>query len=275
MRLVIKISFFGVTLYLLAVYSGYIKIEYSYLVKCIFGAFTYMYWFLTAYIVLTLICPYLNRFLDAVSEKELKNILIILFPVVYILPIVIGYFDLTGRLGCAIYIYLFVGYLERKKGDQNHFFKKYAVQGFLITSLAVILYEAGVSILGTYYYPPIQRYIEVLEGTQSPVLFVDSMFAFYIFKNMKLKSSRLINFLGAHSPGVFLIHGPGKLSRLILWDTILKGNVYYHCSSRKFLGHYIICTVGLFTLGIITHFLYTVLIENFIVNHFLSKRYGG
>lgn len=275
-KLIIKVAVFGVLLYLLAAFTGYIEIEYLYLIKCVFGAFTYMYWFFTAYIILALLHPYLNKFLNLISKKELRTLLFILFPVVYILPIVIGYFDLTGRLGCAIYIYLFIGYLERKIegcGKNSHIFEKHAVKGFILTSLIVIVYEISISLIGTYFYPQIQNYIEIFEGTQSPLLFVDSVFAFYIFKNIRLKSNSLINFLGAHSQGAFLIHGPGKLSRLILWDAILRGNVYYHSSSRKFIVHYIICVSGLFILGVIAHFLYTVLFEKIIDNYLQNGKW--
>ncbi len=118
-KLMIKTSFFAVVLLGIAFIVGYVRFDLIWLIKSIFAPFTYMYWFISAYIILYVFSPILNRIIDGLNIKEYQFILIVLFWVVYIMPLIIGYFDLTGRLGCAIFIYFFMGYLLKWGGGKK------------------------------------------------------------------------------------------------------------------------------------------------------------
>ena len=132
-KLMIKTSFFGVILLCIAFACGLVEFDLWWLIKSVFSPMTYMYWFVTAYIILCLISPVLNNIIDSLDRDYFFKLLIGLYFVAFIMTLIVGYFDLMGRMGCVIFMYLLVGYLEREDTKKN-IFEKYAYPGFFLIS---------------------------------------------------------------------------------------------------------------------------------------------
>lgn len=66
------------------------------------------------------------------------------------------------------------------------------------------------------------------------------------FKNLKIKSSKLINGLGATTYGVLLIHANSASMRKWLWVDVLKNTEYF--GSQKLVVHAFVSVALIFTL---------------------------
>lgn len=71
----------------------------------------------------------------------------------------------------------------------------------------------------------------------------------YVFKNLNIKQSKLINTIAASTFGVLLIHANSDTMRQFLWKDVLKNTSMYGTpylflyAIGSVLGVYIICTI--------------------------------
>ena len=68
---------------------------------------------------------------------------------------------------------------------------------------------------------------------------------FVIFKNLKMRTSKLINYLGSITFGVYLIHD-NPFFRDIMWNNIFKAERFYYVNFFVLFGHMVMVVVTLF-----------------------------
>lgn len=259
-RLVIKVSFFGTTIYIIGILIGATNFSYIQMIKSIFGVFAYQYWFITVYIIILIIAPMLNKILAELSTRECHILLSIMIYVTYCVSWIIGS-EIAGRLSCGITIYILIYTLENK--INYNFFEKYrilAIPGIIVG----ILGEIVLSYLGGNN-PIFYKMIEKLQTTNSPYMLIISLFVFYIFKNMKLNYNRVVNFLGKYAVGAYLLHGGASFIKNYLWDGLFEVGKYYKLAPLEYISHYIICIILLFVVGVICDFIYSNFLEKVLI----------
>ena len=134
---------YSVGLYALLSFFGTVDFSVGELLECILSPINNQYWFITSYLGLYVLSPYLNKALDSLSEQELKRLCLLFFVGFSLIPSVVvfepaqDFFDpRSGKsLVWFVVLYCFV-----------FFFKKYwmAYAGFpdvreLLITLADIL----------------------------------------------------------------------------------------------------------------------------------------
>ena len=172
-------------------------------------AFTRWDWFIKAYIVLMIIAPILNSFLENSTEKTQRYV-------------IYGFFAFSstyGWLGGAnrffvngygpllfIGLYLLAWYVHHTSKENITRNKKY----FELDKKYDLLIFAGCIILNTVWgiislHLGINRYHTIYAYT-NPITIIASLYLLLFFSKIRIKKNRVINYLAKSSFAVYLIH---------------------------------------------------------------------
>ena len=112
---------------------------------------TKQYWFMTAYVALVFLSPWLNLFVKKLSKKEYRVLLIVLLLWFYLIPsfcFLVNAGQLVPDAGYGIVnfvsLYLFGGYIN-KYGLARSYPKQYFLYGFVAVSLTLFLLQLFIS----------------------------------------------------------------------------------------------------------------------------------
>ena len=198
------------------------------------------YWFITDYIILMIISPYLNKFIYNLNKTELRNFIICMVFLWSIYKTIttaeLGYNDLGWFivLYCiAAYIKLYVEFIIKKS-------KKNKI--ILLTSILIfIILTIGCNILtkntGNIFY---LKYIRIISSLNSILTTILSTTMFLYFLKKEEKYNSIINKISKYTLGIYLIHD-NILFRPYLWNNILKNEQFY--ASNFLIIHAIISIV--------------------------------
>lgn len=168
-------------------------------------ALTKLNWFIKAYILLYILAPVLNAFVEKASQKEFRNVLIAFFAFEFVYGwifsgstqhIVGGYstISFTGLYLLARYVRLYQPRISMKS------------KRFYIVSLCI----APICVTIAYITPPLLGVTTTSLGSLwisyiSPYCIAFSMFMIMLFSKFEIQS-KVINWIAASSFAVFLIH---------------------------------------------------------------------
>lgn len=209
--------FYSSIIYLLLSAIGTIPFKITTEIKTLLPVITKQYWFITCYIPLMLISPYINRIIVGNSRKDnFKNLLIlssitltfISFNTFYI-PI--GFINTYGHnIFWFIYLYIVGGYIRLYEPLSN---QTKLLSYIFVVLLLLVSINGIVSHLTTGINPFFSIH-------NNGVIFIFSLLSFLIIKNIKLNISNAINKIlikiAPYTFGVYLIHDNNYI-REILW----------------------------------------------------------
>lgn len=218
------------------------------------------YWFITTYIVFYFISPFLKLVIEQLSKEGLKKLCIIL---TFCIPCYnILWQNVGGTLADFIYIYFLMAYLLSKQGC---FFEKHAMVGFIVTSWMIIVICLTTCAIGTV--TGIEMFLDQSSRITGRNIFIiiDAVFMFYLFKNLKLKNSNIVNKFGRSTLGVYLIHDnvflrDGDIP--ILWDRILKVGYWY--VTPYFVVHMVLSIIFIFLFSSLIEMIRIKLVDDMI-----------
>lgn len=189
-KLIFQTIFYSLCIAMLLKAGTDLEIGRKELVQSMLSPFNSFYWFVTAYCLMYSIFPFLNNIIHSINPKYFSRFLIILTLLVPIYRTVITDAPVDDFL-FVIYLYLVMGYLKLHPGN---WFEVHAKPGFVLTSCSIILYNILLSFLGTYLHSDtLKQHAFQFATRYSPAMILDAVFLFYIFKNIRLPYSKLIN----------------------------------------------------------------------------------
>lgn len=213
------------------------------------------YWFITSYLCLSLLIPFLNRIIEDLDEMTYRKLLIV-FTVLSPVYSSIGDTRQTlCDLSIGIYYYLLWGYLSRHPGNR---IEKNCKKIFF----SVLLLSTAAACASSYIFSSMGKQavgLPTIYGRASFIQVVLAVSLFYVFKNMEVGSSRVINFLAKPMLGVYLIHENEKLFPFI-WNWILFIRTYF-TTSPMFMPRMIGCVLLVFIVSMILEYIRMYLIE--------------
>lgn len=187
------------------------------------------YWFIKAYVGLYLIAPFLNRFIEAATEKELKKFLIFF----YIFQTIYGWLNLYGAhwfeggfsMISFMGLYILARYLRlhvKEDRAKSFYLLNYVLIGFCLGLIAFLLATYDIKIYG-----------RLLTYT-CPLVILESVFLLLFFSKLNLQSI-VINSLSASCLSMYLLHAnelilrPYYFGQIKIWgetQTTLKAFFY-------------------------------------------------
>lgn len=198
-----QVLFYSIFLYVFFVIFMGKEIVVRDLIKFLMPNINGVYWFFSSYFILYLLIPYINRLLIGLDKKDYIRLLFIGFIFLIVLPTIFISKELVNVGVYLIYYYMIGGYIRLFGKEITG--KKYYFLGFILGYLAIpvlSIYIRFLSLKNFYLKDYILTFIEL----DSILVFVSSICLFMFFKNMKINYSRIINWLGSVSFGVYLFH---------------------------------------------------------------------
>lgn len=193
----------------------------------IMPTFTGEYWFVSAYIAMYILSPFLNDIIKNMSQKRHRNFIFTLVGLFSIWPIVFFFgdslglegFSLNGGYGVVWFVVLyFIAAYLRLYYKPDYKIKKHMWRYSWIAAIS------ATAILVTSYIntPPSLYLRSLLDGYNSITVLLSSVMLFVLFLNIKIHNNianRLIAFLSPLTLAVYLIHDEPHV-RAILWRSL-------------------------------------------------------
>lgn len=193
------------------------------------------YWFITVYIALYLLSPFINKLCDTLSEREFRRLITILVIIFSVWKSVIPIAEtIDTRKGYSltwfIVLYLIGAYARHYSVN---LFKKNSFNFLSYLGLALLSASIkNIAILASNKVPFLAEGQNLFYHYDSILVLLSSVFLFVFFSRVEIQSASLIKFLTFLAPSVFsvyIIH-ENFLWRDFLWNSVIKANGYINSS---------------------------------------------
>ena len=205
--------------------------------------------FVSIYMVLFLLIPYINKLIRNLSAKEYKQLLLILFAVFSFKSTFMG----TNWEGVSWYVtvYLIGAYLRLHPIKWDNF--KCGLTFSCILIFAALLNIIIVDITMAKFGRGIHYYHFIMQANSCGSILI-AISLFIMFKNIKIKQSKIINRVASTTLGVLLIHANSGTMRQFLWKDLLKNTSYYNAPFIEELLHWGMSVVLIYAVCVIIDF---------------------
>lgn len=262
LELEFKIIIYSTFIYLFLVGIHKIKFDAVPFIKLFFPLTTNTYWFMSAYLGLYILIPFINRLVNLMTKKEYLNLLMILTVFMVILksffPTNFVYENASGySLIWFIYLYLLAGYLRL-------YFQKKIPKSFLfliIPCIIAIQLVAKISLLKIKNINVWNQIVNNQLAYNSVLVLILSVIIFVMFRNIKIEGkikNKIIQKISSLTIGVYLFH-EHPYFRDILWNEILQPSKYI--GTYKFYLAFWADILLIFIVGCLIEFIYQFLIK--------------
>ncbi len=235
-----------------------------YMINSIFPSMIGRYWFITCYILLFFMIPYINYFINSISKNVFKKLLIILFILLCIIPELLCYDYFRLEFGYSpfwlIYLYLIGAYI-RLYGIEISSKKKIVIVllSILINCLIVFYTKNYLSSSNLFYH--------LGEYYVSPFMVIPSVLLFDLFSHVNINNV-LISRIGKYSLAVYIIH-----CHRLIYDWIIKDRMIF-IKTYNIIIELLILILTSFAIYLVCMFIEIVknrLFELFKINKLINK----
>lgn len=231
------------------------------------------YWFATAYLIIYILSPYINKFIKSMSKKELERLLIVLITLYCIIPTLFGLRENStetllyySRLIWLIIVYFIGAYIKIYDLKDLSTKKKSLIMSLVVFAIMVcsimFIYnnKETFNMIGTteyaYLWMPNNFFMLVL-----------SVSLFQFFAKLKIKPNKIINTLASTTLGVYMLHD--GFFALFLWHWVF--NTKEKLTSEYFIYYIIATSVLIFIVGAIIDLIRKI-IEKYTIDKILELK---
>lgn len=220
------------------------------------------YWFMSTYLLLYALSPFINIFLNNAAQKILESCLFLLLTVYVLLPTLTGY-TIAGNSTITIFItlYLLGGYVRLY--PDRLIFSSSCLKYLLVCMICYLFIFASVVF---FDHVPVRPYTYFMSLNSLPLVLC-SFCLFLTAKNTPVFCSRWINQIASSVLGVYLIHD-NPILRPLLWQHLLHN--YSYGNSSFLILYAMLAVCGVFVVCTVVDQLRILLLEKPIF-HFLQK----
>lgn len=263
-KLLFQIIFYSIVIYGVLVLLDLKTLKIKTLIENMFPITFKMYWFATAYIIIYIFHPFINKLLNNLTRKEHINFIGLLFLIFSVFHF-IAKKDYYGNALTQFLMFYSIGAYLSKYPDNILNKNKNNIKAFILSSLCIFV---SVIFLSKYnkIFDVFPTYL--LERT-SPFAIILCTSLFSIFINKKEKNNKFINTIGSLIFGVYLISDNNYL-RPIIWEDLLK-NIKY-INSPYLIIHIIVSSTIVIIVCLLIEFIRSYLIEKPLFKY-LDKKF--
>ena len=264
-KLIGMIWFYRVAFLALFLYLGILPISNILIGEELFPLDLNNYWFMSTYLIIYMVSPYLNKIIKNMEEKEYFNFITILFIILSVLP-AISNLKAVNNDGFNIIqfslVYFIGGYFKKFPLKNNYHFKKLSEKKlrylliflfFFVFFIRLSIYYFGdkllsfkaeeIKYIGTIITNSYFRY-------SSPLVIIQSCIYCLIFETFDFKS-KIINLSAKLTLGIYLVH-ENIFVREKLYDFLrISSNHSLLGSIAWFIIYTLIIYLGSFTIELI------------------------
>lgn len=211
LTLACQVWFYSIVIYLIANWTGLCSYSGIRFLQAATPIINSHYWFITCYIALYFLAPFLNLVVDTLSKKGLRLLLIVLFVCFSIVPSFVfwgNWLGWGGSSGIVWFIVLyFTGAYIRKYIDVDYL-KKYKQRLFIYTVILSLLPLLS-KILIAYLTDKMFGHIvgsSLLYVKNSILIFPLSVSFFLLFMTLDITNKNVIKVISFITTGVFAVY---------------------------------------------------------------------
>ncbi len=224
------------------------------------------YWFITGYVIVYVLSPYLNMMVHKMKRKDLETLLMTFF--ILFIGINTFFFSSLGNqhehFTYLIYIYLIGAYIKKyyeksiSSGVNKHYF-----YGFICCYIFILF-----SMFGFEIFHASNEWVKTYIALNRIPAFLAGVYLFLYFKTLKTKQYPLLNKIAGMTLGVYLFHD-NPFVRYYLWKNLV--NTYALFYSRLFIIYSILIILAIFITGIIIEWTRVWLMNRKIIQKIYNK----
>ena len=214
------------------------------------------WWFASAYFVLYLLSPYINKLLTSFTKKEDQRFLLLLLVLWCIIPTFTNRVWESNELLWFVFLYALAGYLRLYVDISAVKSGRWLLPAFvvmLLTFLSAVVFD----VLGTKISLFASHATFFYDMQKLPVL-AAAVMLFVGFSNARIGYVPFINIVSSACFGVYLIHDNNYI-RPLLWHTLFKNAAYQ--DSRYLIPYTLLEIVLVFVACTILELLRIYLVE--------------
>ncbi|AVK61405.1 hypothetical protein C5Z25_06310 [Lactobacillus sp. CBA3605] len=208
------------------------------------------YWFVTTYIMLYLLAPYLNQLIKSLSRVALLKLVALLTGLTSILPSIFQNQTAVSELGWFILLYVIAAYL-RLYGIPTSLASNQRSWLFLGGSAFILAGSILTMDLLGRRWPVFQGKELHFAGQESILLLLLAIAIFIRFMQLKPFSNSLINRLATLTFGVYLIHD-NEFIRPLLWQHWVPEKTFY--ASAFYPLHLLLSVLAIYLVASVLEF---------------------
>lgn len=209
--LIAQVLFYSIVLYIISLLCGLTQFSYSSLISVVLPILSSSYWFVTCYVGLYLLAPFLNKLIASMSRRQLLSLLLVLFIFFSVVPTI--FFNSTwlnwgGSSGIVwfIFLYFVAGYI-RYYVDVESISTKKLLSVLIIFLLLPLLTKIIIANISLHFTGRVIG-SSLFFVKNSIILFPMSVFFFLAFMKIKVSgrfAERFIEFIASSMFAVYLI----------------------------------------------------------------------
>ena len=237
-------------------------------IKTFFPLAYNQYWFITVYLYLLLLTPFINKFLNSLTKDNYNKFLMLLTIIFVIIPTIFYSNGLIGStqtpIGILLFIYVYTLGAYIRLYEMKFFEGKklknitLIILGYVILIIIVLI---GKNLeQKNFFWSNLFAYYREMN---SIFILIPSIALFYLFKEWKLKNNKIINYLASISFAVYLVH-ESNFMRYRLWHNIFGMDFVNSIPGGVFLT-LIIAIISFYLITAIIEFLRKNIIERNVV----------
>lgn len=265
-KLILEVFFYSMILLVIGLLMNNLNLKDA--VKLVFAIPSSRWQYITIYVMLYILSPYINIFLDNIKLKSLLKLVLILTFTWVIVPSFFYFgFDISYSIAWFIYIYILAAFIKKIEKKFPVRPKLYVFIG-MVSIFIIALSEVIIKYIGFNYINEISRAVEHFRNYNSIFVVSATIFLFLGFKQMNIKYNKMINKIASTSLAVFILHDNVVL-RNFLWKDVFKA-AHFQQSNLLIFHAICSCLIILFVCSIID-LIRQNLLEKKIMNYLEPK----
>ncbi len=218
-----QVFFYSIVILIIAKLVGTSDIGIKLFIKSCFSITFSQWWFASAYFVLYLLHPFLNKLLHAMDKSLYQKFLLTLVICWSVIPTFTTSLYQSNSLLWFITLYSISGYI-RLYGLNNKFTTKFYFVIWLICSFLMYASSVVFTVLGSKWEFFASK-IRYFYGQEKITTLLVSLCLFMIFATLKMNYHKWINAIASATFGVYLIHDHPIIKRF-LWIDLFNNAQY-------------------------------------------------
>lgn len=210
-KFILCTQFYSIFLYILSSYNNVFSIKDF--IMSFFPINSNLYWFMTSFIIIYIISPFISKFLGSLKEKEFKYFLVIYFFLFISHDFILKYifsFTPSNDIIELLFYYSIGAYINKYESSFN---KKIRIRYIFYSYFIIVL---SIVIMNNFHF----NNSTILLARSSIFVIYIGISLFILLKKINIKGNSIL-FFSNNCLAVYLVHD-NKYFRLILWSKIIK-----------------------------------------------------
>jgi surface polysaccharide O-acyltransferase-like enzyme len=247
LKICLPVWFYSIVIFIAFLVSGRDVLHLESLGKAFFPLTNSSYWFITTYLIVYLLTPYIKILLDKLRNKQLLTLLLILVTV----EVIPQFFSLIAQngenapLGTTLLavLYVIIGYaISRFERPLRRYTSKLTL--LFLGSVSLLILSPWIVYLWNKFVPHVALTTGFFWSQASIISMVFCFTIFTLFSRLEFRN-RLVNYLGGLMLGIYLIHD-NFLIRDWLWQQFVNAPQHLGLSHLRFVAYSIAIILAVF-----------------------------